>query len=119
MFRAINLAIAITFIEFAETTLEHLPILNHCALRRSERTNLTLSRPRAKILIRFAGRDSAYRPLNTYLALQLRPVKNKRGKRVLIKLPRLAAAIVCIEHKTVVISLFEQQHPCRRLSFPR
>jgi len=113
VFRPNNFTIAITFLEFAKRR-SSTHDLNHLTLLLSERTNLTLSWTCAEVSSD-RRQNSAHCSLDAYLTLHCAS-KTQALPRILFKLLRLTAAIVCVEAKPLSSACLKQDHPGSRLS---
>jgi hypothetical protein len=88
---------------FAEPRLQNAPGVDHLALVRNPRAELTAAWPGKEVRFRFCARSFLHPSGNANLPLQLYPVNDEGGLRIGLQFAAFAAVIVGKKNETALI----------------
>src|SRR5918992_6803 len=86
-----------------QTLVQLGPAGDDLALMRCPCPEPASERSRAEVLLGLRARHGRHQPRNAHLTLELRPIKDERGARVLCELPALAARVVRVEDEAALV----------------
>src|SRR5438046_5252471 len=98
--------VAEAFRHLRHARVQYTPSIEHLALARGPRPELTSDRTGMKINLRFFARSSFHFPADANLPVQFDPIESHRRIRIGIELLSLAAFVVAKKDKPVLIETF-------------
>src|ERR1043165_2984577 len=105
-----NRAVCEALFHFFESRVKHAPNIDGLALRRRPRAELRTNRPAMKIFSRFLARRFFDGTLNSNLALNFHPVKNKGDVWIFFQLLSFLARVIGKENETALIKVFQKNN---------